>query len=159
SGLPAHLLADETDRLRGRSPIRERRPMPARRDAQRTSIALQSRREKALRRALVALGSLCLLVGACGGTPTEPSALPAARYAGSGNGVCLLVAAAGCDLVAGCGHGQFPPPTVRADGTFDVDGTYRVEVGPISINPPPPAKFSGVLKGQTLTVTVTPSDP
>jgi hypothetical protein len=69
------------------------------------------------------------------------------------------VTAATCDLVAGCGHGQFPSPTVRADGTFDVDGTYRIEVGPISINPAPPATFSGVVNGQTLTVTVTPRDP
>jgi hypothetical protein len=107
----------------------------------------------------VALGFLCLLVGACGGTPTQPTSLPTGRYTGSGNGACLSVAAGGCDLVVGCGHGQFPPPTVRADGTFEVDGTYRVEIGPISINPPPPAKFSGVLNGQTLTITVTPSDP
>jgi hypothetical protein len=40
----------------------------------------------------------------------------------------------GCNLAVGCGHGQFPRPTVRADGTFDVDGKYRIEVGPISID-------------------------
>jgi hypothetical protein len=68
------------------------------------------------------------------------------------------VAVEGCDLVVGCGHGQFPPPAVHADGTFEVDGTYRIEVGPISINPAPPATFSGVLKGQTLTLSVTPGD-
>jgi hypothetical protein len=36
---------------------------------------------------------------------------------------------------------------------------YRIEAGPISINPAPPAMFSGVLRGQTLTLSVTSSDP
>jgi hypothetical protein len=60
-------------------------------------------------------------------------------------------------MTAGCGHGVFPRPTIRDDGTFDVDGTYRIEVGPVSIDPPPPAHFSGSVSGSTLTLTVTPS--
>jgi hypothetical protein len=50
-------------------------------------------------------------------------------------------------------------PLVRADGTFQVAGTYRIEAGPVSINPAPPAAFSGTLNGGTLMLTVTPSDP
>ena len=102
---------------------------------------------------------VCLLVIACAETPTQPgdTTLPAGRW--SGDGVCLSVAADGCDLVVGCGHGQFTSPVVHADGTFAVSGTYRIEVGPISINPAPPAMFSGVLNGHTLTLSVTPSDP
>jgi hypothetical protein len=69
------------------------------------------------------------------------------------------VAAAGCDLVVGCGHGQFAQPDVRGDGTFAVSGTYRIEAGPISIDPAPPARFSGVVKGHTLTLSVTPGAP
>jgi hypothetical protein len=69
------------------------------------------------------------------------------------------VAVDGCDFVVGCGHGQFPPPVVHADGRFEVNGTYRIEVGPISVNPAPPATFSGILRNQTLTLSVTPSDP
>jgi hypothetical protein len=80
------------------------------------------------------------------------------RWAGT-NGECLAVAANVCDLVVGCGHGQFPPPVIRADGTFEISGTYRIEAGPISINPAPPAAFSGLLTGDTLTLSVTPSDP
>lgn len=71
----------------------------------------------------------------------------------------MSIAPAGCDLLIGCGHGQFPFPTLASDGTFQIEGTYRIEAGPVSINPPPPALFSGVLKSQTLTLTVTPSDP
>src|SRR5205814_2082480 len=92
-------------------------------------------------RRLLFLAACCLT--ACHVTPTEPRAattLAAGRWAGSG--ACLTVTDTVCELAAGCGHGQFPKPAIRSDGTFDVDGTFRIEVGPISINPPPPAHFS-----------------
>jgi hypothetical protein len=63
----------------------------------------------------------------------------------------------GCTLAVGCGHGQFLRPIIRADGTFDADGTYRIEVGPISIEPAPPAHFSGSMAGSRLTLTVIPT--
>jgi hypothetical protein len=69
----------------------------------------------------------------------------------------LSVAGQLCNFTIGCGHGQFPLPTLRADGTFDVDGTYRIEAGPISIDPAPAAHFSGSLTGTTLTLTVLPT--
>ena len=72
-------------------------------------------------------------------------------------GACLTVATEGCELTAGCGHGQFPRPIVRADGTFEADGTYRIEVGPVGISPAPPAHFSGVVDGSTLTLKVVPA--
>ena len=104
------------------------------------------------------VGLICVLSVACTGTPAQPretTMLSSGTWTGDG---CLSVSAReGCELVVGCGHGQFPQPIVRADGTFDVDGTYRVEAGPVSINPAPPANFSGVLRGPTLTLTVTPS--
>ena len=108
----------------------------------------------------IVLASLvCLLAAACTETPTQPrdTTFPTGRW--TGDGACLSVAVDGCDLVVGCGHGQFAQPDVRADGTFAVSGTYRIEVGPISINPAPTATFSGVLRGQTLTLSVAPSDP
>ena len=107
---------------------------------------------------IVAATLVCLLATGCTGTPTQPlDTLPKGRW--TGDGACLSVAVEGCDLVIGCGHGQFAQPDVHADGTFAVSGTYRIEVGPISINPAPTATFSGVLSGQTLTLSVAPSDP
>lgn len=109
-----------------------------------------------MRAAIVAMA--CLIAAGCADTPAQPAQtamLSAGTWTGDG---CLSVnAGEGCELVAGCGHGHFPQPVVRADGTFDVDGTYRVEAGPVSVDPPPPARFSGVLRGQTLTLTVTPT--
>ena len=113
----------------------------------------------ARRTLVVAVGFASLLACSCAEAPTQPqdSTIPVGQWTGSG--VCLTIAAAGCDLLIGCGHGQFPLPSVGADGTFQVQGTYRIVVGPVNTNPPPPALFAGVLKGQTLTLTVTPSDP
>jgi len=61
-----------------------------------------------------------------------------------------------CNLVVGCGHGQFPRPTVDGRGKFDVSGTYRIEVGPISVDPAPPARFSGSVNGSRLMLSVVP---
>jgi hypothetical protein len=94
---------------------------------------------------------------ACHRGPTNPGAGSLAIGLWTGNGACLAVAASNCNLVVGCGHGQFPPPSLRADGTFDVDGTYRIEVGPIASDPAPPAHFSGSLSGSRLILTVTPT--
>lgn len=103
--------------------------------------------------ALVACGGLL----ACHRNPTGPSEGPLANGRWIGDGDCLSVADTGCHLVVGCGHGQFVRPIIRADGTFDVDGTYRIEVGPISIKQAPPAHFSGALTGSRLSLNVTPS--
>lgn len=106
---------------------------------------------------IFAMAQSCLLI-ACAETPTQPrDTTLLGRW--TGDGACLSVAVEGCDLVVGCGHGQFPSPVVHADGSLEINGTYRIEVGPISISPAPPAMFSGVLKGRTLTLIVTPSDP
>jgi len=88
--------------------------------------------------------------------PAAPNEEPLATGRWTGDGACLSVADV-CNLAVGCGHGQFPRPTIRADGTFDVDGTYRIEVGPISIEPAPPSHFSGVVTGSRLILTVVPS--
>src|ERR1700687_2202824 len=103
--------------------------------------------------ALVACGGLL----ACNRNPVGPSGGPLANGRWAGAAACLAVADTGCNLAVGCGHGQFPRPIIRADDTFDIDGTYRIEVGPISIEPAPPAHFSGVVTGSRLTLNVMPS--
>ncbi len=94
----------------------------------------------------------------CSSSPTAPQNGPLAtgRWSGS-TGACLSVVESSCNFVAGCGHGQFPRPIVSADGIFEVDGTYRIEAGPVSIDPAPPAHFSGSVAGSRLTLTVKPT--
>src|SRR5439155_7142423 len=100
--------------------------------------------------ALVAYGGLL----ACNRNALGPSEGPLATGRWTGDGACLSVTDTGCNLAVGCGHGQFPRPIIRADGTFDVDGTYRIEAGPISIEPAPSAHFSGVVTGSRLILNV-----
>jgi hypothetical protein len=105
-----------------------------------------------------------LLIGAfvcaCTSSPTAPQSGPLAigRWSTTA-GQCLTVTESSCNFVAGCAHGVFPRPTVATDGTFEVDGTYRIEAGPISIQPAPPAHFSGSLSDGRLLLTVTPTAP
>jgi hypothetical protein len=108
-------------------------------------------------RAFVMVLAACGGLLACEGNPAGPNEGPLATGRWIGDGACLSVADTTCNLAVGCGHGQFPRPTIRADGTFDVDGTYRIEVGPISIEPAPPAHFSGVVTGSRLSLHVVPS--
>jgi|SRR6266487_5568691 len=103
--------------------------------------------------ALVGCGAML----ACNRIPTSPAEEPLAMGRWTGDGACLSVTDAGCNLAVGCGHGQFSRPIIHADGTFDADGTYRIEVGPISIEPAPPAHFSGSIAGSRLTLTVVPT--
>jgi len=107
--------------------------------------------------------ALALLLGvaacACTSSPMASQAGPLATGHWSSNtGQCLSVTESSCNFTAGCGHGQFPRPQVTANGTFQVDGTYRIEVGPISVQPAPRAQFYGSVTGSKLVLTVTPTD-
>ena len=102
--------------------------------------------------------SIVAATWACTSSPTAVHTGPLATGRWSNTaGQCLLVSDSGCNFVAGCGHVQLPLPQVAADGTFEVDGTYRIEVGPVSIDPAPPAHFSGSVSGSNLILTVKPA--
>jgi hypothetical protein len=105
----------------------------------------------------LAIGLFVVGLIACNSNVAGPTEGPLATGRWTGDGACLAVTDTSCNLAVGCGHGQFPRPTIRADGTFDVDGTYRIEIGPVSIQPAPPAHFSGTLFGSRLTLNVMPS--
>lgn len=108
-------------------------------------------------RLLVTVLVACAGLFGCSRNPANPDAGPLATGRWTGDGACLSVTDPTCTLAVGCGHGAFTRPVVRADGTFDVDGTYRIEVGPTRIEPAPPAHFSGVVVGGRLMLHVVPS--
>ena len=99
--------------------------------------------------------AICFLLLACNGSPTEPS-VSIADGIWTGDGACLGVVQSKATLIVGCGHGEFTIPVVRSDRTFDVDGTYRIEAGPVSSDPPPPAHYSGSVTSSTMTLRVAP---
>ena len=111
--------------------------------------------------AIVRRVAVSLLFGwlafACSGSPLQPRDAPMKVGVWTDGSVCLTVGMQACEVTAGCGHGQFPRPIVRADGTFEADGTYRIEIGPVGIDPAPPAHFSGAVDGSKLTLKVVPT--
>src|SRR5437899_13044599 len=114
---------------------------------------MERRPARPLTAALVA----CCGLLSCTRAPASPGEGLLATGRWTGDGACLSVTETGCHLAVGCGHGQFSRPIIRADGRFEGDGTYRIEVGPISIEPAPPAHFSGSIAGSRLTLTVVPT--
>jgi hypothetical protein len=66
--------------------------------------------------ALVACGGLL----GCHGSPSDPGEGPLTTGRWTDEGACLSVTDTGCNLAVGGGHGQFPRPTARAYGAFDV---------------------------------------
>jgi len=70
------------------------------------------------------------------------------------NGVCVEVSNTGVSATNGCAFGNFPTPAVGADGHFEADGTLTFG-GPAPLpGPSPPAHFSGVVQGTSMTLTI-----
>jgi hypothetical protein len=108
-----------------------------------------------------------LLAGCNNSSPTAPllqateparGTLAMGRWSSEGS-ACMTVAQTESSLIAGCWRGRFPTPSLRTDGTFDVDGTFRFEAGPSQDTPGAPAHFSGRIDGTTLTLTVQQTTP
>jgi hypothetical protein len=93
-----------------------------------------------------------LAIGACG-NPAGPDALvPAGTWGGPE--ASAIVTATGAHLEFPCGAGEIAQPLMTtSNGEFAIDGTYIRQVGPAAI--PQPARFSGRVNNQTMTLSVT----
>ena len=59
----------------------------------------------------------------------------------------------------GCTTGDFTrPPALNFAGRFNVAGTYILRAYPVQIGPSLPARFSGVVRGSLLTISVAVDD-
>ncbi len=85
---------------------------------------------------------------------TNAVAVPAILTTGhwGGNGVCVEVSNTGIGATDGCAFGAFPTPAVGADGHFEADGTLTSGGVAPPPGPLPPAHFSGVVQGTSMTV-------
>lgn len=81
-----------------------------------------------------------------------PPSLQAGHW--GGNGLCADVTALQVAITTNCAGGTFAMPVIGPDGHFEADGTYAVSVGPVRIVVQPPAHFSGVVQGDTMTLTI-----
>ncbi|MEP6764110.1 MAG: hypothetical protein ABJB66_07360 [Gemmatimonadaceae bacterium] len=59
----------------------------------------------------------------------------------------------------GCTFGDMPPQIMLdANGKFEIDGNYMLHAYPVSYGPTVPAHFSGQVRGNTLSVSVSVND-
>jgi len=83
--------------------------------------------------------------------------LPLGNWGGEGAG--LIVSDTAMHLHVGCTFGDASGRIVlNANGAFDVAGSYMLHAFPIAVGPTVPARFTGRLDGNTVTVTATVND-
>ena len=110
-------------------------------------------------RVLLLALSMIILAGSCDRmhSPTEPttSGLLAEGH-WSSTQMCLDITASSVNVAAGCGRGSLTRPLINDRGTFTADGTFTVNFGPpAQSNAPTPARFTGSIDGDTVTVVIT----
>ena len=113
-------------------------------------------------RAHAARASLSMLLAiACAASPsaTGGPALKLAVGIWGGEGVGMIVADTTVHVHFGCTLGDFPrPTTLDSSGRFNIAGTYVLRAFPIQIGPSLPAVFSGVARGNLVTLSVAVND-
>lgn len=96
--------------------------------------------------------ALLLLLPACGGG-RDRMPLPPGTWGGEDAGVVVEGKLAHVHI--GCTRGDTSAPmAVDDDGQFDVMGTYNVDAFPVDQNRLHPARFTGQVSGETMTLAV-----
>jgi hypothetical protein len=116
---------------------------------------------RALLREWVAPAALFVTVGACALTSSSPGEVPDQLEVGTwgGENVGAIVTEDLVHVHFGCTLGNFPrPAALDSVGRFDVAGTYVLRAFPIQLGPDLPARFSGVVRGNRLTLSVAVDD-
>lgn len=100
------------------------------------------------------------ILAACAGSPSAEAPLPSQLALGTwgGDGAGVLVSDSLAHVHVGCTNGDFPRPVALDSGRFNVAGDYILRAFPIVIGPPLPARFSGVVRGSLLTLSVAVND-
>ena len=99
---------------------------------------------------------VCALVGGCA-SPTAPDIL--GRWGGTE--ASLTLALSGGTLSYPCGAGTIDSAwTLETGGQFTGTGEHFLGGGPLPVQgrPPHPARYAGIVDGNTLTLTVTLTD-
>jgi hypothetical protein len=112
-------------------------------------------------RSIFAVAIIATTTLACSTTATTrvPSdgLVPLGTWGGDSGG--LIVGDTAMHLHVGCTYGDASGRiAVDRSGHFDVAGSYMLRAYPITIGPSVPARFSGQLDGETVTITATVDD-
>lgn len=111
----------------------------------------------------VALPMLLLALSGAGCAGSGNSAAPTPTIVALGtwgaDGAGVIVSDTLVHVHVGCTKGDFRrPETLDADGRFNVAGTYLLRAYPIALGPTLPARFAGVIRGSTMTLSVAVDD-
>ena len=100
------------------------------------------------------LTALLLIAAACTSNPSDPITEIKGTWGGEDAG--LIASDTSAHVHIGCTLGDTSTP-IRPDatGNFDVSGTYNVDAYPIDRGILHPARFSGTVSGNELTIKVT----
>ncbi len=104
---------------------------------------------------------LALSGGGCAGSGNTAAPLPTTVALGTwgSDGAGVIVSDTLVHVHVGCTKGDFRRPEVLdADGRFNVAGTYLLRAYPIALGPTLPARFAGVIRGSTMTLSVAVDD-
>lgn len=104
---------------------------------------------------------LALSGAGCAGSGNSAAPLPTTVALGTwgADGAGVIVSDTLVHVHVGCTKGDFRrPETLDADGRFNVAGTYLLRAYPIALGPLLPARFSGVIRGSTMTLSVAVDD-
>ena len=106
--------------------------------------------------------ALAVSLATCGGSQGGPSGpIPDSVAAGTwgGENAGLIVNADIAHVHIGCTNGNFAAPVELDDeGRFNVSGSYVLRAFPVQVGPELPAQFAGLVRGNTLTLTVAVND-
>lgn len=104
---------------------------------------------------------LALSGAACAGAGNTAAPRPTTIALGTwgSDGAGVIVSDTLVHVHVGCTKGDFRrPETLDADGRFNVAGTYVLRAYPIAVGPTLPARFAGVIRGSTMTLSVAVDD-
>lgn len=113
-----------------------------------------------MHRSIVCLAAL-LAVAACAGSPSGSAGIPTALALGTwgGDGAGVIVSDTLVHVHVGCTLGDFRRPVaLDSAGRFNVAGAYILRAYPVQFGPSLPARFSGVVRGSLLTLSVAVDD-
>lgn len=102
---------------------------------------------------------LVLVVAACAkDSPTSPATRLTFGEWGA-NHAQVVASGSATEVTYGCTSGEFAGNiSLDVMGRFAVNGSFYPYAGPISVNGPMPAQFSGLVEGNTLTFAIAVSD-
>ena len=105
----------------------------------------------------IAAALLLVVALACKATPAAPISDIAGTWGGENAG--LIATDSSAHVHIGCTLGETRGPIrVDADGRFEVEGTYNVDAYPVDRGITHPARFSGRVVGNSMTLSVALTD-